>query len=597
MKVRWIMFLAILICGVLAVGDFVHAEQVVIKDIVIDAQDYFTKVTITSSQMLQIETFKNNSNQANYIVLDFLGRVYTNKPTIIAVEKGPVEKISLVRGASKGDEGLGQDYYELDFLAVNLKSNAEYDVKQNDTVIDLSIKDTQTQAAQESVPVATQEEESVKEPVEAEKAVELTPPIIVARVEDKGIPEIETQENNRRFRHRVESQPIAAAEEKKLERVEAVQENDRRNKRRVESQSIIATEEKKPEPIKEEVKGRKRSSRRAEEVSLAKAKENEIKEEKKKTRRERKSERPVSESKKAEVSLGKTQGEVAEKKEEVLLRREKQTPRSYFIDKIVEDTMQEKEITSQRIEDISSELRKMQEELSLSTGEKSKLENKIKEILAKLDELKGALDDEILRRQLLGEKVEDLIAIREEYIKAKRNFEELETEYSRVLKYVDDLNLEAQNIKNRLDTAQNEHKKMELDYSSISKEKVQIEEEYKSAIQSRDTVSLKIDKLTEELNLLRQRLDVIVDEKARLISQIKNLEEKNSFNVVELSRLKQLLQEKGLLVEDLYREYDRVKQKLDAAVSDKVKVEYSYQNAKSEYERIKSEIAAYLGQK
>ena len=45
---------------------------------------------------------------------------------------------------------------------------------------------------------------------------------------------------------------------------------------------------------------------------------------------------------------------------------------------------------------------------------------------------------------------------------------------------------------------------------------------------------------------------------------------------------------------DLSKRYDQLKINLDLAVSEKFKVEYSYKNAKTEFDRIKREIETYL---
>ncbi|MBU2062764.1 MAG: hypothetical protein KKF93_00030, partial [Candidatus Omnitrophica bacterium] len=122
-------------------------EPAIVNDIVFDIQGDTVKISIAANKALQIETFKNESGSNNYIVLDFIGDVYCDLPPIIEVNKGIVDKISLIRGEEKKITIFSKDYYALDFLAANLKNPADYDVSKNGTIIDLNIGPAQIRAA------------------------------------------------------------------------------------------------------------------------------------------------------------------------------------------------------------------------------------------------------------------------------------------------------------------------------------------------------------------------------------------------------------------------------------------------------------------
>ncbi|MDD5746624.1 MAG: hypothetical protein PHO30_05095 [Candidatus Omnitrophica bacterium] len=513
-----LLVLWVMIAGLLFAPGALKAEPAIINDIVVDTQNATVKITITSSQTLQIETFKNEESPANYIVLDFLGTVYTKLPPIIEVGRGAVEKVSLVRGEDAPLKIGDTEYYALDFLAINLNAKADYQVRQSQSVIDLDIATT------------------------SGSAVQLTPPIVVSK-------ERTTSSSPEK---KYAAQPISYGEEYAST---------------PESGAGLSTEptvkKKKRRGLFKVIFGRKKA----------------------KTPQEPAVEAPVEEVRKPPVAVQ------PERYEPVT------SSSSFLLDRVVNDTIREKEQISGRIQSLTMELQRLQEELNLSKGEKSKLDSKITEILAKLDELQSALDEEIRRRQSLGEKVEDLIARRDAYVKAKLAYEALAKQFNEVSVRTDRLNIEVQSLKSRLDVAQFEKKKLEDDVATMSTSYTQAQADYDAAVSARDSLSVKIEQLTQELEALRQRLDKETEERTRISTQLKGLDSKNKYNSMELSRLKQLLLDKNAQLSDMLRQYDQMKAALDAAVSDKFKVEYSYRNAKTEFERIKQEIEAMLSQK
>ncbi len=84
--------------AMLAVPVHAAAAPAVVQDIRYEANAGVVTVKIACSGTLQIETFKNEIAPANYIVLDFLGTVFTNLPPVMDVNISSLEKINLMRG-------------------------------------------------------------------------------------------------------------------------------------------------------------------------------------------------------------------------------------------------------------------------------------------------------------------------------------------------------------------------------------------------------------------------------------------------------------------------------------------------------------------
>jgi len=267
---------------------------------------------------------------------------------------------------------------------------------------------------------------------------------------------------------------------------------------------------------------------------------------------------------------------------------------NYLIDSIVSETIREKQKTSDRIENLTMELKGLQEALYLSKGQKSQLDDKISEILAKLDQLKNSLDDEISRRQALGQKVDGLIVQRNAYIKAKKDYEDFQRQLNRVSASVDALNIEVKKVSSKLDLVRFEKRELEDDVNSMEAEYSQIKTEYDNAIKVKNSFSMTIEKLNRDINELRQKLDKTVSERSRILADLKNFENQTKYSGAELARLRRLLLDKNTMVIDLAKRYDQLKMNLDLASSEKSKVEYSYRNAKTEFDRIKREIETYL---
>jgi hypothetical protein len=563
-----LLLLCFLFVGIMSVSATVTAQPAIINDIVVDTQDSSVKLTITSNQTLQIETFKNDESPANYIVVDFIGSVYTKLPSIIDVGKGAVEKISLVRGEESQITIDGETYYALDFLAINLTAAADYRINQSKSVIDLSIGATDTVKVAEVVQPAAISEST---------AVELTPPIVVSRQQKTTEPEQPTHYDDA-TNAKSDAGYVSKYADSSLPKVAAP----------------IASEEK-PQEVKTLTREEKRERAKQERKAKRAEKDSKTSEQKavrKKTKKgflffrrsaepqETKAVVPVEE----EMPVQKTVAPIAQQTEK----------ENYLIDTIVNETIREKQKTADRIEDLTAELRNLQQSLSLTKGQKSQIDEKINEILAKLDQLKSSLDDEIKRRQALGEKVDDLIAQRNAYIKAKKDYEDFQMQLNKVSASVDDLNTEVKKVTSNLDVVRLEKRKLETDVNTMETEYNQSKTGYDNTVKLRDSINSTIEKLSQEIDELRQKLDKTTEDKNRVLADLKNFENQSKYDGAELARLKQLLLDKNAALLDLSKKQDQLKASLDLAVSEKFKVEYSYRNAKAEFDRIKQGIETYL---
>lgn len=547
---RKISILWILILSVFVFLNLAAAAPAIIKDIVVETQDSSVKISITSNQTLQIETFKNDESPANYIVLDFMGTVYTDLPSIIEVDGDPVEKVSLVKGDNEKITLTGKEYYSLDFLAINLNKAADYNVNQSKAVIDLNI------GSVAGIGTAFAEQ----------KAVKLTPPIVVSKAKENPV--------------------TTTSRKSEYSSSSSTYEKDTYKPR------TFMSEEKSYSPAEQLV-----SEKLAEEKIVEKPK--------KKKRRRRggtffgKKKAIVKEKKEAEPERVIVPERVPERVP-VARTRVKTPPAGksrnsdYLIDRIVNETIRNKENVASKIEELTYELKRMQEELHLSKGEKSKVEQKINEILAKLDQLQNALDEEIRRRRSLGQKVDDLLSKRDQYIKAKKLYEEFKSKLAQITDEVQVMTVEFKSIRQRLDEVQGERKKLAGEVKGMETEYTVSKTEYDKVVRLRDTISAKVERIALELEELRRELDLQVTEKTQISAQLKDYEERSNYSGMELARLRQLLEQKDAMLLDLTGRYSQLKVELDAVVAEKFKVEFSYRNAMTEFDRIKADIERFL---
>ena len=75
------------------------------------------------------------------------------------------------------------------------------------------------------------------------------------------------------------------------------------------------------------------------------------------------------------------------------------------------------------------------------------------------------------------------------------------------------------------------------------------------------------------------------------------LESESKSDSNKLSRLRQLVAEKNVNLLELEGNFKRLRASLDSVLEEKEKIESAYNNAKTEFNRIKAEIEQYLKEK
>ncbi|MCP4650940.1 MAG: hypothetical protein GY853_12810 [PVC group bacterium] len=485
MKCKLFYFIAVLL-GIILIPVVSQAEPTIIKDINIDTDGQVVKISIISNQSFQVESFKNEEDTASYIVVDFLGTVYTDLPSVIKVDTETVGKINLVRGDAGQITVAGKDYRTLDFLAIMLEIAADYNIVQEETISKLNV-----------APVGS---------LTKQKAVALEPPIVVAKVKKTNI------------------QP---------------------------KKEIIKKKEFYESP---------RKKIRKKKVSRKKTK-------KKKTIKKAKSSRKAKRTRVTDDDL---------------------------INRIVEETVKEKEAANAQIEELTTQLHKMQDELNISKTEQAELENRINAIISKLDNLNDALTEGIRKRRELGEQVDDLVSKRKIYLEAKKRFESLQEQFAEINDKVEVLNEDIGVVKTDLDDALVEEKKLEKEFDAADKGYEDIKTEYDDKFKQKKTVADKVSVLNEQIAKLKKQLGDASAKKDRLSNQLKNLESKRRYNEIERMRIKEKLVDKKAQTADLSQKHMLFKQDLSAAVIEQDKTDNLYRDAEFDYEKIRSELESFL---
>jgi len=547
--------------AMLAVSVHAAAAPAVVQDIRYEANAGVVTVKIACSGTLQIETFKNEIAPANYIVLDFLGTVFTNLPAVMDVHISSLEKINLIRG--EGDPAsLGEGYYPLDFIAINLLSKADYSLSQDGTAITIKI---------------TSADSGIREAGDkTSDTVQLKPPIVVAK-------EIAQEKSGAAAAAAPAREKESAAKKPEPKRAEAA-------KAEAPKPAVIATpapnpEEPKAGTVQPEKKRRRLLGRTAKQETTANAAVPEptaktaVKEPEKKA-----AAAPPSEAKPEPKSEPKAKpGE----RDEVAANRS-------LIDRIVSDAVREKEQSNAHINTLTEELKQLQSMIAEFKTEKTQLEQKLNDLITKADSLNEALDAEIRRRQLLGQRVDDLIAKRELYAKARDAYEQYGRQLEALTQKIDGLNSEATNVKTKLDVVQSEKKKLEQTIGTLSVDFGQLKSEYEMSQRRQEELTTKIAELALQFKKVQEALEKAKQDKIREAAQVQTMESTYKYNEDELNRLRQLLNDRNSLIMDLAKEYDRIRKALEDTNTEKIKAESGFRTAKEEFERLRREVEKLL---
>lgn len=95
------------------------------------------------------------------IVIDPIGKVYSDLKDVITFDQGPVKKVTVVKG--KPEEGLTGNFYSLDFVSIELSNPQEYKIKREKQEIIVDIGKKKEVEVSKLIP---QTEETTPEPEE-----------------------------------------------------------------------------------------------------------------------------------------------------------------------------------------------------------------------------------------------------------------------------------------------------------------------------------------------------------------------------------------------------------------------------------------------
>ncbi len=113
-----------------------QAQPVVLNQVEVQENKGDVQILFSTSKSIPIECYDLSSPPQ--VVIDFMGEIYTNRPEIFTVDKGSIRQVRTVKG-TKSSDGLGEDYYSVDFLIVDLKETTRYDFSQGLTTAVLAV--------------------------------------------------------------------------------------------------------------------------------------------------------------------------------------------------------------------------------------------------------------------------------------------------------------------------------------------------------------------------------------------------------------------------------------------------------------------------
>ena len=145
-----------------------ETSNALIKDVRGEIFDDSAQIIIESN--CDIDYLDYTLDNPPRIIIDPIGKVYSDLKEIVTFETGPVKKVSIVKG--KAEEGLSGNFYPLDFISIELATLSEYkvrrEIKQEAIIVDIGKK--KEVVVSELIP---EEEEAA--PEEEEEAEEISP--------------------------------------------------------------------------------------------------------------------------------------------------------------------------------------------------------------------------------------------------------------------------------------------------------------------------------------------------------------------------------------------------------------------------------------
>lgn len=102
-----------------------EAENAIIKDV--RGEIFEDKAQIVVEANCEIDYVDYTLENPPRLIIDPIGKVYTDLKDVITFDSGPVKQVVIMKG--KPEEGLSGDFYPLDFISIELTSPPKYQVR------------------------------------------------------------------------------------------------------------------------------------------------------------------------------------------------------------------------------------------------------------------------------------------------------------------------------------------------------------------------------------------------------------------------------------------------------------------------------------
>lgn len=168
-----ILFVIIFVLYFAAIGTC-ETQNAIITDVRGEIFDDSAQILIEAN--CDIDYLDYTLDNPHRVIIDPIGKVYSDLKEVVAFTSGPVKEVMVVRGKTEGE--LTGDFYPLDFISIELTSSAEYsvrrEVKHEVIVVDIGAK--KDVRISKLLPMSEEEEEAVdEEAVYEEEFIEQLP--------------------------------------------------------------------------------------------------------------------------------------------------------------------------------------------------------------------------------------------------------------------------------------------------------------------------------------------------------------------------------------------------------------------------------------
>ena len=149
------------------------SQMAVIKDVRGEISDDNAQIIIEAN--CDIDYIDYTLPNPPRLIVDPIGKVYSDLREVIDFDSGPVKKVTIIKG--KPEEGATGSYYPLDFISIELVESTDYKIRKNikeEVIVDITKRVAPQPAPQEQPPAVQEPEEPevkikvIEEPEEEE---------------------------------------------------------------------------------------------------------------------------------------------------------------------------------------------------------------------------------------------------------------------------------------------------------------------------------------------------------------------------------------------------------------------------------------------